>query len=259
MKSGRWSIVVTQSGYRGQALTHRLQAMGHEAMHCPLIETVTLSALEIATATAELPDDVDGWLFTSATAARVFVASYRDWPNWRWGQPVCYCIGEATAAACKSAGLQTVVYDCVKDAEGLADAMLRDSEGRYNRHTYVFVRGVQARSALADKLSGAGHRVYPLVVYDTRSQALTQTINWQAADHLLWLLFSPSGVRALFENLPNFRELAVTQSHRALAFGKTTKQALAAAGVHDIIVAPRTTHEALMDTIQVFFTGVSGG
>lgn len=249
-----WQVAVTQSGMRGRGLTARLCQRSIPAFHCPVIETVVRPFAEILPLISSLPI-VDGVIITSATAARVMVALQKQIPEWQWPQTVCYCIGEATAQAVQQAGGKTHVFPGVRDGADLADAMIRlwPQGGK----TLLFIRGAQANAALPDKLKCAGHRVESLVVYDTTAQDLPE-LDWTSS-RMIWLLFSPSGVQALLSSLPSLVNLAAAQQHQVISFGRTTTNALAAAGVQVAAVPSTITHEALIETVSALYERLKKG
>ncbi|WAH38949.1 uroporphyrinogen-III synthase [Alicyclobacillus dauci] len=239
--------VITQSGERGEALTARLRDLHIASLHIPLIETVVYSADRILAQMANLPESVDGWLLTSATASRVFRSFYLSHPDWKWGKPICYCIGETTASELRAVGLDARCYEDVRNAEGLADQLIR-GDGRKTRQ-YVFFRGAKARGVLPLRLRRAGHGVSEVVVYETAGRSLNDAESWRNRE-ILWVLFSPSGVQSLMASLPDLRLLVEGRKHYVVAFGRTTEKALAASGVDVISVPNETTHEALIAAIR---------
>lgn len=251
MTRSDWHVVVTQFGQRGHDLTQCFGQHGVEASHMPLIVTEVLARTDIVTQLCALPPRVDGWIFTSATAAYAFADIYRDLPDWKWGKPVCYCIGERTAEYLQGLGLSVQYFEGVGDAFDLAQRLADISTAP---HAYVFVRGKQAQPTIPQVLSDMRHIVANLIVYDTHHVPSVEVATLPSDKRVLWILFSPSGVTSLLRNLPNVRELVSTQRYLLLPFGRTTKTAMDEASLACLDMPTSTTHEALIDRVLGLMT-----
>ncbi|WP_206921982.1 uroporphyrinogen-III synthase [Alicyclobacillus suci] len=243
------TVVITQSGDRGRSLVDRLTGLGVCAIHWPLVKTVVYSDSDIARQCRCLPEQVDGILVTSLTAARVLAKQYPS-RDWRWGQAVCYCIGEATATPLRDIGVRCVVYPQVRDASDLAHAIL--SEWPNGGKTFVFARGVQARRVLVAALRDGGHKVFELEVYDTVPTPVEQLPRLPVNRALVWVLFSPSGVSSLLQSVAHIRADVQQGRSAVVAFGRTTASALDSAGIPVALMPTELTHDGLIDTLLQF-------
>lgn len=246
-----WQVVVTQSGDRGLNLTKRLRQRGVSATHLPLIVTESLKEDYIKCQLNQLDMPVDGWIFTSVTAAQIFVDIFRGLHEWKssepkWSKPICYCIGERTAACLSRAGFSVQYFSDVYDASDLANKLVSVSS---DPCTYVFVRGKQSRQTLSIVLSEAGHTVIDLVVYDTRQVRTVEPFATPSDKQILWVLFSPSGVQSLVDNLPTIRNSVQAGEHFLLPFGRTTRLAIDKASLPSLDRPSSATHDALLDSI----------
>lgn len=239
------TVVVTQSGARGEMLVERLRTLGVVAEHEPFIETVPLPTHHIEASLRAIEGAVDGWIFTSAVAANVWCDVRGLMGKLEEPSPVCYCIGEPTAKALSSAGCVVRTFPGVHDGAELASAIV-NYVNRPSAH-FVFVRGNQSmRSVLT--LRDCGHRVDELVVYDTR-QASSDVLTIEQLTNSIWVFFSPSGVAAFLERCPPTMALEDRRTIRVIPFGHTTKHALEQAGFSVAAVPLSVTHDALIATI----------
>lgn len=254
------TVIITQSGDRGRALTERLIDCGVQAIHYPLIRTEPIDAAEWARQLQALPDSFSAWIFTSVTAARSWLDAMSAWPEWMAERRVCYCIGETTAHVLRDAGHPVVVFAGVKEAADLVQAIGRvHSNGE---DVFVFVRGRQASLAVTTGLRALHFTVCELVVYDTKSEWISSRYplvnEW---DRSIWVLFSPSGVDSLLQANRDFARLVETGHAQVVAFGRTTARALAERGIAIAAVPMAVTHDALIHTIRCLIedTSQSGG
>lgn len=215
-------IVLTQSEGRLAGLQERLEALGLEVLHHPLIQTQTLPA------DLRPLSDCRWWLFSSVAAVRAVLELGGDLRGHCLG-----AVGRATQQALEEAGGRVALIAPEESAESLAEAFLA-------QRPFGFVglpQGNRARPVLAQRLREAGYVVRSVVVYQT------QTLSW--LDTLptpdLVLLASPSAVQALPERVGR-------QAH-LLALGPTTAAALAERGFAYTLV-PRPSAEAVVQTVQ---------
>lgn len=215
-------IVLTQSEGRLAGLQERLEALGLEVSHHPLIQTQTLPA------DLKPLSDCRWWLFSSVAAVRAVLELGADLRGRCLG-----AVGRATQQALEEAGGRVALVAPEETAEGLAEAFLA-------QRPFGFVglpQGNRARPVLAQRLREAGYAVRSVAVYQT------QTLSWP--DTLptpdLVLLASPSAVEAL----PG----RVGRQARLLALGPTTAAALAERGFAYTLV-PRPSAEAVVQTVQ---------
>ncbi|MBD0864849.1 MAG: uroporphyrinogen-III synthase [Rhodobacteraceae bacterium] len=80
---------------------------------------------------------------------------------------ICYCVGEATAAAATVAGFSSQAMG------GDADALVSELLARRPKGPLVHLRGAHSRGAVADRLTAGGLQVAEHVVYDQTLQPLS--------------------------------------------------------------------------------------
>ena len=130
----RLRVIVTRAVEQNEPLAARIEALGHEAVRCPLI------ALEPVGPEVVDLDGYDWVLVTSAYGAREFARrAHGDWPR-------VAAIGPATAAALREAGVEPAVVPHVSTQEGLLAELPRPA-GRV-----LFVGAEGARRLPVDEL-----------------------------------------------------------------------------------------------------------
>ncbi len=137
-----------EDGRRTAAL---LGELGHEAVLAPVLHIV-------ATGKTVRAEDADALIFTSAHAPEVLsrypngCAHLRDLP--------CWCVGQRTAAAARTAGFRQVRVGS-GNAEALAVAITAEAPSRL-----VFAAGRSRKPELESGLQRAGARVQVVEVYE---------------------------------------------------------------------------------------------
>jgi uroporphyrinogen-III synthase len=166
--SRRLRVIVTRPpGYAGE-LARRIEALGHEAVLCPLIEIEPVGPAGVDTS------GYDWVVVTSPRGAREF-ALRRD------GElPQVAAIGPGTAAALREHGIEPALVPAVSTQEGLV-AELPQSAGRV-----LFAGAEDARPYLAEALGADTVTLY-------RTRALRPDI---APEGDLVVLASASAARA---------------------------------------------------------------
>lgn len=238
-------VFITQSGPRGAELVQSLHERGYRAFHSPLIETRSLVTPLPLAIRRLLGTKFDGWIFTSAVAARFWLDAIAGAEEWKVSPPVCYCIGEATATSLRDAGLVVRTYEGVSDARGLAQKIM---SGLPDGAKLLFIRGQRALRALPDELRAADYSIDEAVVYDTVPAVVEPHLFSQYTCAVV-VLFSPSGIDA-FLHTPSLAEWARGAGIRLVPFGHTTAEALVRTGLSAAAKPSRPTHEALLNTIE---------
>ena len=144
--SKRLRVIVTRARGQLEPLARRLEALGLEVVHCPLIELEPIGPEHV---------DVDGYdwvVVTSPFGARELLRRARG------TLPTVAAIGPGTAAALAERGVEPALVPSVSTQEGLLAALPRPP-GRV-----LFAGAEQARQLLANELSAD---VVPL--YRTRA------------------------------------------------------------------------------------------
>lgn len=141
-------VLVTRPRAQALETAHLLEAMGHRAIIDPVIEIRSLPLPEL---------DLDGVALlavTSANAAPALVGLDRELP--------VYAVGEATAAAVRSAGMQDVH---IAEGDGQALARLIARERRPEAGAVLHLSGREAHASTAQALTAHGFAYRRVVVY----------------------------------------------------------------------------------------------
>jgi uroporphyrinogen-III synthase len=203
-------VVVTRPRDQAQPLAGRIEALGHEAVLCPLIEIEPLGGTAIDL------DPYDWVVVTSPNGAREIARR-------RTGGAKIAAIGPGTAATLREEGLEPGLVADVSTQEGLVAAFPAD-------HGRVLVAAAEdARPHLADAL-GADF----VAVYRTRE------LESDRPDADLVVLASASAARA-------WAKLAVGLP--AVSIGPETTKAAREAGIEVVCEADPHTLEGLVAAI----------
>jgi uroporphyrinogen-III synthase len=138
-------VVVTRPAEQGAELARRVEALGHEAVLCPLIEIEPVGPQVVDTS------GYDWVIVTSPRAARELARRRRG------GLPSVAAIGPGTAAALREDGIEPALVPALSTQEGLVAELPRPT-GRV-----LFAGAEDARPYLAEEL-GAD----TVVLYRTR-------------------------------------------------------------------------------------------
>ncbi len=195
---------------------------------CPLMEIE-------ATVESLLMDGVDGLIFTSEAAVRVFsdLTDARALPAW--------CVGDRTAEAANSVGL--LARSAQGNADRLVDAITADApKGRW-----LHLHGRDVRGDVSDRLQMAGihaeaKEIYAQVDIDNsaRIQALIEGRRLVIAP-----LFSPRSAQRFADAIGS----APPSRLAAVAISPATRDALPKGWLHPVTVATRPDAHAMISGI----------
>lgn len=230
----RRRVLVLRAIEDADGLCDALAARGAEAVRLPLLAYAPGPDIGgVASAVAAL--DNDGWVVltspravaalaaTSAAAGRVAV------------------VGPRTAATARARGLQVDLEGTGAGAGALLPRLLLERPS-----AVVRLVGDRALSGLDDGLAGSSVPVTRLVVYETALQVPSATEVARALDDTSAACFtSPSSLEALLAVTPDSWRRDVLPIMRAAALGRTTAEALEAAGVQDVRVAAEPNDASL--------------
>ncbi|MDO8290862.1 MAG: uroporphyrinogen-III synthase [Parvibaculum sp.] len=232
-------LLVTRPDEDAAPLMAALEAMGHEAVHAPLLTVRHLPD-------AVVPDEAwAGLLVTSANGVRALTARafFSDFLS----VPV-FAVGDASAAAARAAGFRHVV-SAAGDVASLAELVVRQAPAGPLLH----VAGTVVAGDLAGLLAAQGFRVHRAVLYeavaaDHLPDAVVVALKAGNFDGIL--IFSPrtgavlkrlieaAGLQALLEDLTAYcLSQAVADALRGLPFGR-------------VVVAAEPRQEALLALIE---------
>ncbi len=199
---GGLRVWVTRAQPGAAATATRLAELGH----VPLVES--LLSVELLALPEQPGDEIGAVAFTSANAMRAFAAwtARRDWP--------VFAVGDATAAAARSLGFETI-SSAGADVAALADHIA----ARSPKGVVLYPCAQERAGDLAGALSTRGVRVEVLTLYQT----IAATRVADAADQALQraeldvvLLHSPKAARVLATLLAGRRP---AELERVLAIG----------------------------------------
>jgi hydroxymethylbilane synthase len=158
-------------------------------------------------------------------------------------------VGDATAAALRSAGMEVARVPAVQRAEGLAEA-LTDLEGS----RVLVVRGDRGRAILSERLRQRGARVDEVIVYRTVAvapPAVNASLGEAPVDWVV--LASGSAAAAVAAWPPEWQ--ARLQPARVACLGPETALAAAAAGLRVAVTAAKPDPAALVQALARAGTG----
>lgn len=181
-----------------------------------------------------LPDAsaMRGLIFTSANGVEAWRAlgGRTDLPAW--------CVGDATAAAARSAGMMA------QSAGGTADDLVGWLADSRPPVPLLHLHGTNARGAVADRLTAAGLPCFSAVIYDQPAQPLTPEAGAALAGDapVVAPVFSPRTGKLLAEQ-PVKAPLLVAAMSEAVA------KTLASLHKRELKVARRPESEAMTDVV----------
>lgn len=201
---------------------------------------------------AALQDGGFDWaVFTSANAVR-FCSEAAEVMGRRLGDCLgaarIACVGPATAAAARNAGLTVDVIPETYAADVVAPALL--DAGMPPGARVLWPRSAQARRVLGDALVALGARLTDVVAYETepdreQARALADALLQKTIDMVIFA--SPSTVNSLHAVLPGLPDVQVA------VIGPATAAAARAAGYPVDILPHESTAAGVVAALQAHF------
>lgn len=233
-------LLVTRPEEDGRALVSALEALGHVALHAPLMEVAAVEG-------AIIPDvSPQALLVTSANAAR-HAAQHGAAAKWM-SAPV-FAVGDASAAAARDHGFASVVSagGDVGALAALVAARLRPDDG-----PLLHVAGSVTAGDLKGMLEGHGFEVRRAVLYETRAaQRLPDMARAALQARRLdgVLIFSPR-TGLIFRELVTAAGLQAALSQvTAYCLSDAVAEGLREVGFRDIRVSSEPTQASLLDLL----------
>lgn len=249
--------VATREPDRAAAFLEALGPLGLVGVAMPVTTTVAVDDLApLAAALAALqPGELVA--LASARASQLVVEQLARTglalPHVAW-----WAVGESSAAPLRQLGY-SVATAPRSSATGLAEAILAaasaTSSPPLSGLRVLLPRAEDGRDEAALALRAAGARVDELVVYRTaplpfETPALQAALaHFRAGEVAVAALFAPSQVTALQSALVAAGLSLATSPALFAAIGDTTAQALAAAGVAQLVVASAPTPQAMANAV----------
>ncbi len=225
------AILITRPEAAARRFAARIHArLGDDVpvMISPLMQIEHVPALPPLT-------DIRSLLFTSRTGVEAFAAQSRR------RDFICYCVGEATAAAASDAGLTAI--PCTGNVEDLISRVVAEAEPGPCLH----IRGQYATGDLSQRLSAAGIPTRQAILYRQARLPLTTHARslLQGEDPVFLPLFSPRTARLLMSDVQFSAPLTV------VALSPNVAAELSGFDVGRLFVAERPDAEAMLDKIAV--------
>jgi uroporphyrinogen III methyltransferase/synthase len=244
-------VLVTRAEEQAGDLGARLASRGAAPVSVPLLAFEPPSdAPALAAAFARLAR-FDWLVLTSANALRFA-------PALEQGPARVACVGAATAAAARRAGLRVDVTPPERALpEELAEALR--ARAKLAGASVLFPCAEGARDALPRALEAAGARVERVVAYRTRipPDAAARLEKALALPVDAVLLASPSAVRHLLALAGEARVRALASRAVFACIGPTTAAALRESGIEPPVVSPRQTGDDLAEALERHFAEAS--
>jgi len=232
LKSGRRRLVwVTRAQPGADRTAARLRDLGFAPLVGPLLQVrpATDAVIDLA--------GVGAIAFTSANAARAFAAlsSEREAP--------VFTVGDATAAAARAAGFQTV-WSAKGDVDALA-ALIAARRGEISG-AVLYASAAEPSRDLGAALEGLGVPVRKVSVYETVETAAPSSLlqQWKALDAVL--IHSAKAGRALARILQSRPAPHLT----AVCLSAQAAEPLRAAPLSEVVCAARPDEAALLERLR---------
>jgi uroporphyrinogen-III synthase len=250
-------IVITRSAAQSELIGGELSSRGAIPVMLPLVAFVEPEDSAPLDAAIVRIEQFDWILFTSAQAVRAVMKRSNELmkPLLRAGSKLhVAAVGPVTAAVARQAGFHVEFIAETHNGEALANELGKRLEG-----TRVFLpRSDRANPGLPPALKGHGAEVTEVVAYRTlRPAEIDQRKLRQVADGEAdgVLFFSPSAVQHFTQLFGAGQWRAMQDRLCITAVGPVTAHALREAGVTRMVVAGDTTAAAVVEAIELHFTG----
>lgn len=157
----RTQVLVTRTGSEGQLLVRKLEALGFDAMHLPLVRLTGVDDPERVRQQATALPQVDGLILTSREGVRqaANLGLLKDWRDVLTVVP-----GQGTRALALEVGMRRV--HCPRAGAGNSEAMLALAELQGVAGTdWVILAARDGRRVLDQELVSRGAKVHRLTIY----------------------------------------------------------------------------------------------
>ena len=244
-------IILTRPRAQVGDFEARIRALGGDPLVAPAIAIAPPESWTIADAALRRIGTYDWIAFTSANAVRALVdrADAIGVDRGILGQARLAVVGPATAAAVVETLRAPDVVPAVHTAEGLAREMTDVGSGRV-----LLPRGDLASDTLPQALRQRGAFIDEVIVYRTVPgegvPGIIARVRDGAVDALLFA--SASAVRFVAEALETTRDRVPWPL--AVCLGPVTAEAAHDAGFANVVVAPGTSQNDLIDSAAAWFT-----
>ncbi len=245
-------VVVTRAAVQSHTFVAALEQAGARVLNMPMIETVPNTE-------AKCPEDLAGfdWLVvTSVNSVQYFEdclhSAGKSYSN------LLHCrvaaIGEATARALRSKGLET----CLVPQPGVSDALAKaigNSETRPRDKKVLLPQGSLAKSDIIHTLEQHGMLVTPVVCYKTLYRRPSPEEITLLLDFLpdAITFFSPSAVESFAaSDLPD-RLASRIRRIIYISIGPVTTRALEDARMTPAIESSRQCEEGLVEALKAYY------
>lgn len=217
------TVVITRQEEQYYASAEIYQAAGARSVSCPLVRIVPEWDKEAEEEIRRLPD-YDAWIATSANGIRALARACDELGILKSTLPIGIVIGESSKRAAEEKGLSVTRPPFAKNGTELAKWLTSDPQTVPK--TALFVTSQLAGDVVPDALRRAGSRVSSVVLYKTLHASVDEG-RWRAyligkdAKNMAIVIYSPSGVRALYERMGGYLGRSIRKALIA-CIGETT-------------------------------------
>jgi uroporphyrinogen-III synthase len=122
---------------------------------------------------------------------------------------------------------------------------------KHSKEKFLYPCSEIRNDSIPNYLAANGYTYSEAVMYQTVSSDLSDI---KELNYDIIAFFSPSGVKSLFENFPNFKQ----ENTRIAAFGPTTSQAVIDAGLRLDIMAPAPNAPSMTGALELYIKQANG-
>jgi uroporphyrinogen III methyltransferase/synthase len=252
-------VVITRAAVQSETLARELRERGAIPAVLPLVSFAEPKDSAPLDEALEQIEQYDWLILTSGQVVRAMMQRSVDLerPLVRTGGKLrVACVGPVTAEAARQAGFAVELVAKTHNGVALANEL----GGRIQGLKVLLPRSDRANPDLPAALKRYGAHVTEVIAYRTLQPTEVDRERWERiaegeADAVLF--FSPSAVQ-------NFAELFGAEKLKGLqdrlviiAVGPVTGKALRGAGVVQGVLAPETTAESVIETLEEHFAGSS--
>ncbi len=259
-RTQRPTVLITRPRKRCEDFCAILEQADIPVFAAPVLDILPLLSSADWHTYARSIEQYDGYLITSAESVRSFLkpllqhiedsGQYHTTSVKRLLSERLCCVGQETARACETLGLQPALLPTTtQDANGLLAALAQ--QGPQHGKRYLFAASSAARDTLPTGLTALGAAVEHLAVYSIEPVALPPDLRalLLSGDIARVALNSPSQLDALLADL-GVESTTLPPDLRFAAIGPTTAAALSARGISPWLVSPQPSMRAYGEAIR---------
>lgn len=241
-------VLITRPANQAAPLVECIEANGGHALVHPVISIVPPEDDRALREAAARVCDYQWVLFTSANAVHALMDRTPPLDSF----PATACVGEATARALQTRGIQPQLVPSEFTADGLFDALLAHLGGDLRDRRFLFPQAAGGRDTLTQGLRERGARVDVVIAYRTaphreEREALLALIATRGVDVLTFA--SPSAVDYFNLLVKNDNDSICTQNIPTVCIGPITAQRARSLGYNVQAVSKRADVDGILDAL----------